>query len=159
MPSASMSTMRACGANPLLRPAEYFRVLALTIPAGHRRNEAADSPRIAQQLAFNAQAFLAVFVDDEPRPALAEFGIHVLVPQIERLAGCGRLRRPRLRRPSSTIAPYFAAAGNAGSLPMSRMSCWMTTVAFTFATICFMRSIEATVAARSKLKCGTPPLS
>ena len=55
--------------------------------------------------------------------------------------------------------PYFAAAGNAGSLPMSRMSCWMTTVAFRFATICFMRSIEATVAARSKLKLGTPPLS
>jgi hypothetical protein len=35
----------------------------------------------------------------------------------------------------------------------------MTTVAFRFATICFMRSIEATVAARSKLKLGTPPLS
>src|SRR4029453_2918437 len=54
---------------------------------------------------------------------------------------------------------YFAAPGNAGSLPMSRMSCWITTVALRFVTICFMRSIEATVAARSKLKLGTPPLS
>jgi hypothetical protein len=42
---------------------------------------------------------------------------------------------------------------------MSRMSCWMMTVALRFATICFMRSIDATVAARSKLKCGTPPVS
>src|SRR5262249_27393863 len=54
---------------------------------------------------------------------------------------------------------YFAAAGNAGSLPMSRMSCWMMTVAFTFPTICFIRSIEAIVAARSKLNAGTPLLS
>ena len=44
---------------------------------------------------------------------------------------------------------YFAAAGNAGSLPMSRESCWMMTVPFTFPTICFMRSIDASVAARS----------
>ena len=34
---------------------------------------------------LDAQAFLAVLVDDEPRPALAEFGIDVLVPQVERL--------------------------------------------------------------------------
>src|SRR5207244_10502038 len=47
--------------------------------------EAADPPRIAQQLALDAQAFLAVFVDDNPGPALAEFGIDVPVPQIERL--------------------------------------------------------------------------
>src|SRR5438128_2016911 len=32
MPSASMSTMRACGSNPPLRPSAYFKVLALTIP-------------------------------------------------------------------------------------------------------------------------------
>src|ERR1041384_4173722 len=63
----------------------------------------------------------------------------------------------RLGHPASS--GYFAAAGNAGSLPMSRMSCWMMTVAFRLATIPFMRSIEATVAARSKLKCGTPPVS
>src|SRR5437773_3391905 len=47
--------------------------------------QAADPPRITQQLAFDAQAFLAVVVDDKPRPALAEFGIDVLVPQVERL--------------------------------------------------------------------------
>src|SRR5438128_6776693 len=32
MPSASMSTMRACGSNPPLRPSAYFRVPALMIP-------------------------------------------------------------------------------------------------------------------------------
>src|SRR5437762_2863644 len=32
MPSASMSTMRACGSNPPLRPSAYFRVPGLTIP-------------------------------------------------------------------------------------------------------------------------------
>src|SRR6185295_1862379 len=32
IPSASMSTMRACGSNPPLRPSAYFRVLALTSP-------------------------------------------------------------------------------------------------------------------------------
>src|SRR6266478_8775629 len=49
------------------------------------RTEAADPARIAQQLAFDAKAFLAVFVDDKPRPALAKFRVDVLVPQIERL--------------------------------------------------------------------------
>src|ERR1700682_490513 len=32
MPSASMSTMRACGSKPPLRPSAYFRVPGLTIP-------------------------------------------------------------------------------------------------------------------------------
>src|ERR1700730_3501268 len=32
MPSASMSTTRACGSNPPRRPSAYFRVLTLTIP-------------------------------------------------------------------------------------------------------------------------------
>jgi hypothetical protein len=52
---------------------------------GADRPQAADPPRIAQQLALDAEAFLAVVVDDEPRPALAEFGIDLLVPQVERL--------------------------------------------------------------------------
>ena len=49
------------------------------------RAEAADPPRIAQQLALDAEALLAVLVDDKARPALAEFGIDVFVPEIERL--------------------------------------------------------------------------
>src|SRR2546429_3186919 len=53
--------------------------------SGAHGAQAADPPRIAQQLAFDAQAFLAVFVDDEPRPAPAELGIDVPVPQVERL--------------------------------------------------------------------------
>src|SRR5881628_1822058 len=47
--------------------------------------QAADPPRIAQQLTLDAEALLAVVVDDKPRPPLAEFGIDVLVPQVERL--------------------------------------------------------------------------
>ena len=54
------------------------------------------------------------------------------------------------------VKPYFAATGNAGSLPMSRGSCWMMTVAFRLAAIFLMRSSEAIVSARSKLKDGTP---
>ena len=44
---------------------------------------------------------------------------------------------------------YFANAGNTGNFSMSRASCWMMTVAFRFAAIFLMRSIEATVWARS----------
>jgi len=47
--------------------------------------EAANSPRIAQQLAFDAEALLAVVVDDKPRPALAELGLDIFVPETERL--------------------------------------------------------------------------
>src|ERR671925_1180801 len=47
--------------------------------------QAADAPRVAEQLAFDAQALLSVLVDHEPRPALAEFGIDIPVPEIERL--------------------------------------------------------------------------
>jgi len=90
--------------------------------------QAADAPRVAHELAFDAEALLTVF----------------------------GVRASPLTR---AVWRYFAAAGNAGSLPMSRMSCWMMTVALRFATICFMRSIEATVAARSKLNHGTPLLS
>src|SRR5262249_57485502 len=49
------------------------------------RAKAADPPRIAQQFAFDGEALLAVLIDDKPRPALAELGIDVLVPEIERL--------------------------------------------------------------------------
>lgn len=58
--------------------------------------------------------------------------------------------RARLRR------GYFAASGKAGNFPTSRASCWMMSVAFRFAASCLMRSMEANVCARSKLKAGTP---
>jgi hypothetical protein len=44
-----------------------------------------------------------------------------------------------------TLGGYFAAAGNAGSLSMSRASCWMITLAFIFAAIFLIRSIDAKV--------------
>src|SRR5690349_19010513 len=44
---------------------------------------------------------------------------------------------------------YFAACGKAGSLVMSRGSCWMTMVALRFFWMSLMRSIDASVSARS----------
>src|SRR5207247_9868645 len=105
---------------------------------GSDGTQAADAPRVAEQLAFDAEPFLAVFVDDEPRPTLAECGIHVRVPQIEWLedvpVSVDHVVRPR-HRDSLRGQVYFAAAGNGGSLPLSGLSCWMMPVAFTFPTI------------------------
>jgi hypothetical protein len=47
------------------------------------------------------------------------------------------------------LARQRAAAGKAGSLPMSRGSCWMMIVARRFFSICLMRASEASVSARS----------
>jgi hypothetical protein len=47
--------------------------------------QAADPPWVAQQFALDAEALLAVLVDDEPRLALTEFGVDVPVPEVERL--------------------------------------------------------------------------
>ena len=50
-------------------------------------------------------------------------------------AAASGFRAPSPRRCPSTMTSrrperrYFAAAGNAGSLPMSRASCWMMTLA------------------------------
>jgi len=53
-----------------------------TLPYSDRA-EAADPPRIAQHFALDAEPLLAVLVDHKPRPALAEFGICLFVPEIE----------------------------------------------------------------------------
>src|ERR1700719_4890168 len=68
-------------------------------------------------------------------------------------------RRSALQVGRLRAADYFAPAGNAGNLPMSRASCWMTSVALKTSTIFFMREIEASVSARSKLNAGTPSVS
>src|SRR3954463_15063128 len=46
----------------------------------------------------------------------------------------GDKKRPGTRR-ALDVTGYFAAFGKAGSLPMSRGSCWMMTVAFRFDAI------------------------
>jgi hypothetical protein len=83
-------------------------------------------------------------------------------PQRLRAADVSRLRAPRPKRPrcaSRRVPPgagrgasalyargaargggYLATVGNAGSLSMSRGSCWMMTVALRFFSICFKRS-------------------
>ena len=77
--------MRACGSNPPFFPSAYLEAVELdrTLPDTDRA-EAADPPRIAQQLALDAKPLLAVLVDDQPRPPLAELGIDVFLPQRER---------------------------------------------------------------------------
>src|SRR5512133_3877166 len=84
MPSASMSGMRVEPALPAL--AVLHRVgrddaLPRPDPAG-----AAESGlRAAEDLLLDNEALLAVFVLDQSRGPIAEAGLHVIVPQIERL--------------------------------------------------------------------------
>ena len=66
-------------------------------------------------------------------------------PQLQASSGAPS----KLAPPTQRVTPQRAAIGNAGSLSMSRGSCWMITVAFRFFSICFMRCIEAMVSARS----------
>jgi hypothetical protein len=70
--------------------------------------KAANPARIAQQLAFDAEALLAVFVDDKPRPTVAKFGINVPVLQVERLkdvaVGVDDIICPRHRQSLRTVS-------------------------------------------------------
>ena len=61
----------------------------------------------------------------------------------------GALSRNRNSAFACYSQSYFADAGNAGNFPTSRASRWMMTCAFRFDAICLMRSIDATVWARS----------
>src|SRR6267143_1333887 len=98
--------------------------------------QAADPPRIAEQLAFDAQALLAVFVDDKPRPALAELGIDVRVPQVERLEDVTvrvdyvvRARhRQSLRRQSNSCNTTVAAPRALASTPFKPTSLYSCTI-------------------------------
>lgn len=63
------------------------------------------------------------------------------------------------RSEAVACAAQRAAAGNAGSLGMSRPSCWITTVAFRFSAIFRKRSSDASVSARPVLNGGTPNAS
>jgi hypothetical protein len=190
MPSASMSTMRACGSNPPRRPSAYFRVPALTIPCRTPTEPRLPMPRglpsslpstLKRSLPLSSMTnrgrrsrnsgsmYLSRRSSGSRMWPSASITLYARVignpSEGNRTAAIllqprhGRERHPPLGSVTRRLWCYFAAAGNAGSLPMSRMSCWMMTVALRFATICFMRSIEATVAARSTLKLGTPPLS
>src|SRR2546429_9853364 len=116
-------------------------------------------------------------VDAHRRPPPGRIFVHRFIAASPHLSiGRPMLRRPIIRdhgmnrrKRAASLQPlpdslmhgrdYFAAAGNAGNLPMSRRSCWMMTTAFRFAAIFLKRSSEAMVAARSVLKLGTPLLS
>jgi hypothetical protein len=71
------------------------------------------------------------------------------------LSKCSEFQHQRPRCTDAGIAPvqlyerllsaYFADAGNTGSLPTSRSSCWMMTVALRLAAIFLKRSSEPSV--------------
>ena len=71
---------------PALAPVRVFQTVECDLAlANADRAEAANAARIAQKLALDGEAFLAVVVDDEPRPAFTERGVDVVIPQSERL--------------------------------------------------------------------------
>ena len=74
------------GIEAALAPVGVFQAVEpdLALPDADRP-QAADAARITQQLAFDGEPFLAVVVDDEPRPAFPERGLDIVVPQRERL--------------------------------------------------------------------------
>ncbi len=71
---------------PALAPVGVFQAVEfdLALPDAHGA-QAANASRIAKQLALNAEAFLAVVVNDEPRPAFTERGVDIFIPKRERL--------------------------------------------------------------------------
>ena len=58
------------------------------------------------------------------------------------IPGIGTARSP-------VLPELLRGRGNAGNFSTSRASCWMMTCALKFVAICLMRSIDATVWARS----------
>src|SRR3954452_22910834 len=63
----------------------HLRGLDLALPRANAA-DAAHALLAAQELALDIELFLAgLRVDDEPRRAVAEFRVHVFVPEIERL--------------------------------------------------------------------------
>jgi hypothetical protein len=73
--------------------------------------------------------------------------------------GTGAVPR-RLCHPRGVLlSVYFADAGNTGSSPTSRSSCWMMTVALRLAAIFLKRSSEPSVWVWSVLNTGTPLVS
>src|SRR6185436_17357729 len=107
---------------PALAPFGVFQGAGLDDALPHANGtQAADSPRIAQQLALDAQAFLAVLVDDVPRPALAECGIDVRVPQVDRFEDVTvGVDRVVCARHGHSVRRYRTAA----ILPQSAMLSW-----------------------------------
>jgi hypothetical protein len=93
------------------------------------------------------------------RPGPSPYSLHCLnrisTNSLQGLVAVRSEIGPCLRLEES-LGNYFADAGNAGNLSMSRASCWMMTVALRFAAIFLRRSSDATVWARSKLNAGTP---
>jgi hypothetical protein len=52
---------------------------------GTDSTEVAEALRPADHLIFHAQALFAIVIDKEPGGAIAVFGIHVPIPEINRL--------------------------------------------------------------------------
>ena len=75
MPSRSISTMRALRIEPAFAPLSKFQTVRShrTLPDPNR-TEAAEAARVAQQPPFDAEALVAVLVDNRSWTALAKIG-------------------------------------------------------------------------------------
>jgi GAF domain-containing protein len=158
-----------CGIDP--RPAklknptivgmfELFAELIASHLDAHQRALASETALLdARQAAQLREQFIAVLGHDLRNPLQSlHMGTALLERAPDRLPGLLPVMQKSVQRMAELIENvmdfargrlYRAAAGNAGSLPMSRGSCWMMTVAFRFFSICLMRSSEAMVSARS----------
>src|SRR5438045_592470 len=85
-PPDSRNATRRRGWRSTTPPQSVFEAVELdgALPDPDRA-QAADPAWIAEQFALDAKALLAVLVDDEPRPTLAEPRIYIFIPQAERL--------------------------------------------------------------------------
>src|SRR6266853_3691049 len=83
MPSRSISGMRVEPALPSL--AVLQRVIAHDAVAGANRADRPEALLAAKRLAVDAQALLAVLIDEASRRPVTERRIDVVLPQIERL--------------------------------------------------------------------------
>src|ERR1700732_2442131 len=86
MPSASMSGMRLCGSNPPGFPSLYS-IVSSTIPCRAPAPPAPPDPAlaVAARVLLDDEPLLAVLLLDDPRRPVAELGIDVFIPEIERL--------------------------------------------------------------------------
>ena len=115
-------------------------VLQILVHESDRHTALTDRGRaalVARDLTWQPFGLCVGFYENEKTAAVVAAYLHALA-YVDRLQMGVPVR-----------GDYFAAAGKAGSLPMSRRSCWMITVAWRFAAIFFIRSSDATVCARS----------
>ena len=138
--------------------------VSVTLRDGRTLSKLVPAPKGSPSQPFTGAEHEARFTQElssrVPEKVCAEIVRDVARPRPARSAlarGCVERSPPAITRFENSLissgnAPsfsYFADAGNAGNFSMSRASCWMMTLALRLSAIFLMRSIDATVSARS----------